>query len=303
MTSRAFYDIETDGLLDELTEILLLVVKPEGVDEYKVFHKSPSFDADGDIEDGLNYLDEFEIISGHNVLGFDNVALDRVYGWTPLAYVLDTAVLARLIYPDVAAYDYKEMGRSDDYPRDIAGRHSLDAWGKRIGGQLKGEYSGEFAKLDQALIDYCIQDVAVTEELYQFLKKDMPPQSVVDLEHEFAQATNRIERTGFHFNIGAATQLYATLSARREELTQQVANAFPPKQLQLKTKVKEVPFNPNSRDQIAYNLEKKYGWKPTQFTPSGKPQIDEKVLRSLDYPEATLLGERLGLTKVHWPVS
>ena len=53
-------------------------------------------------------------------------------------------------------------------------------------------------------------------------------------------------------------------------------------------KYKEVQFNPNSRDHISNRLMNK-GWKPTEFTPDGKPKVDESVLSKLDFPEAKLL--------------
>jgi DNA polymerase I-like protein with 3'-5' exonuclease and polymerase domains len=63
---------------------------------------------------------------------------------------------------------------------------------------------------------------------------------------------------------------------------------FPPKTIQLKTKTKIQPFNPNSRQQIAGWLLGK-GWEPERFTDTGQPKVDEAVLKTLDYPEVQLL--------------
>lgn len=74
-------------------------------------------------------------------------------------------------------------------------------------------------------------------------------------------------------------------------------------------KIKYHPFNPNSRNQIAARLIKKYGWKPTKFTdqkdkkgppdPNKKrnPQIDESTIGHLPYPEIPPLLEYMMLTK------
>lgn len=67
------------------------------------------------------------------------------------------------------------------------------------------------------------------------------------------------------------------------------------------TKVEYTTFSPSSRDQIADRLQKKYGWKPTEFTDGGKPKIDDEILQELPYPEAKqlaryfLLEKRLGM--------
>jgi hypothetical protein len=67
-----------------------------------------------------------------------------------------------------------------------------------------------------------------------------------------------------------------------------------------KAKEKTIPFNPGSREDIAERFIKKYGWKPKDYTPDGKPKVDESVLTSLaklGYAEAKPLLEYLLLQK------
>ena len=45
------------------------------------------------------------------------------------------------------------------------------------------------------------------------------------------------------------------------------------------TRLKEL--NCSSRDHIAWILTTFYGWKPTQLTPTGKPIIDEVILKEI----------------------
>jgi len=63
------------------------------------------------------------------------------------------------------------------------------------------------------------------------------------------------------------------------------------------TKVKLVEFNAGSRDHVAIGLQKKYKWKPKQFTPTGKPEVNEDILKSLPYPEAVPLAHLFMLDK------
>ncbi len=60
---------------------------------------------------------------------------------------------------------------------------------------------------------------------------------------------------------------------------------------------KHTPFNPGSRQHIYKVFKEKYGWEPKEFTPGGEPKIDETVLNSLKYPEATVLSEYFLLDK------
>jgi DNA polymerase I-like protein with 3'-5' exonuclease and polymerase domains len=60
---------------------------------------------------------------------------------------------------------------------------------------------------------------------------------------------------------------------------------------------REIPFNCGSRDEIAQRFSEKYGWKPKEFTPDGRPKMDESVLSQLDFPEAAPLLEYLTIQK------
>ena len=85
---------------------------------------------------------------------------------------------------------------------------------------------------------------------------------------------------------------------KREEIKKVMDDTFEPlveerwsEKTGKKLKDKVTPFNPGSRQQIAYRLMKKYDWKPTEFTPAGQVKIDEDVLKKLDYPEAKTLAD------------
>ena len=61
--------------------------------------------------------------------------------------------------------------------------------------------------------------------------------------------------------------------------------------------IKRETFNPNSRQHIADRLIAVLGWKPKTFTPTGQPEINEKVLDELKYPEAKIISEYLMIQK------
>jgi hypothetical protein len=65
------------------------------------------------------------------------------------------------------------------------------------------------------------------------------------------------------------------------------------------TKIKLVTFNPGSRHHIAERLQKLYGWEPSteDYTPSGLPEINERILSNLDYPPIPQLVEYLLVAK------
>ena len=40
------------------------------------------------------------------------------------------------------------------------------------------------------------------------------------------------------------------------------------------------------------------GWKPKDFTATGKPEVNESILKELPYPEAKLISEHLLIQKL-----
>jgi DNA polymerase III epsilon subunit-like protein len=102
---------------------------------------------------------------------------------------------------------------------------------------------------------------------------------------------------GQTYNTKAEASVAAKAWAKANKTTQKAALD---KIKDGKAKEKEVPFNPGSREEIAERFVKKYGWKPAEFTPDGKPKVDEAVLSALNrlgYAEAKPLLEYLLIQK------
>lgn len=252
------------------------------------------------------------MIIGHNVIGFDIPALQKVYPWFHIdqSKVRDTYVMAKLYKGNV-----KERDLQAKYPVKLFGQHSLGAWGSRLG-EYKGKYTGGWELFTQDMLDYCEQDVEVTEKLYQHLRTIGPWLKAEELEHEAQWVCSQIERNGIPFDVDAAVMLYGELIELRERMAAELKVLFPPwvvfqgevvsKANNRKTghtigavysKILINEFNPQSHDHVADRLKAKYGWKPTEFTDGGKPKVDEKVLNALDYPEAKPLAELFLIAK------
>ncbi len=308
MTTLVF-DIETNGLLDELDRVHCLVIRYIGHDEIEgnILSCGPN-----DIEKGVRELMEADVLIGHNILKFDIPAIQKVYPWfKPKAKLMDTLILARLIFPEIAKMDYG-LAEKGQLPKKLIGRYSLEAFGYRIG-EYKGDYKGGWAEWSQEMQDYCEQDIEVTAKLYHKLmeRKEQHGYSdyCIELEHRVAEVIFRQEQNGFGFDMQKAGQLHQELLVKRIELEKQLMTMFPPWEVktpfvpktnnktrgyvkgQLTYKAQTVEFNPSSRHHIAKVLKEKHGWEPKEFTDSGEAKVDDDVLASLDYPEAKLLAE------------
>lgn len=306
------FDIETDGLLDEVTKIHCLVIKD--MEDGETYTYGPH--CDNPLDRGLQFLMSGEVIAGHNVIKYDIPVIEKLYPWFKVdrSKVFDTLVATRLIWANVKDTD-NALLKKGTLPGKLFGSHSLEAWGYRLG-NYKGDYKGGWETFSQEMLDYCVQDVEVTASLYAKILAKEYAQQALDLEHEVAWLMAKQERNGFHFDMPKAAALLTRLVQRRGELERELRDYFGSWEVQLPEfipkvnnsklgytkgvpvkKVKVVEFNPSSRDHIADRLITLYGWKPTDFTEGGKPMVDEIVLGKLDYPPCKLLTEYLLVQK------
>ena len=324
------FDLETNGLLEQVTKVHCMVIYNEETDEDFRYVGSA-------VALGVKFLNKLtqsgNKVVGHNAIKFDIPVLDKLYPdhGIDTSNVIDTLVLARLIYANIKDVDVGLMQRGR-LPGKMYGSHSLEAWGYRLG-EHKGDYKDwfkakceaegieytdglEWEEFCQEMLDYNVQDTIVTAKLLQRMREKDYSQDAMDLEHGVAWLMAKQERNGFVFNEQAASELYATLVKRKAELNEQCAALFPPWEVQLKdfvpkrsnkskgwtagepvARFKTVVFNPSSRDHIANRLITLYNWKPSAMTDGGKPQVDEVVLGALDYPPCVLLTEFLMVQK------
>lgn len=276
-----FFDIETDGLLDTVTQAHCLVI----IDEYDNVTKYRPSEVHQGAKRLLEAIREGDFICGHNIINFDIPALTKLYSDTfTVPYklqknVVDTLVLSRLIYGNIKDSD-SGLLRIGKLPGKLYGSHSLKAWGYRLG-ELKGSYAEEttdaWAQYSEEMLTYCVQDVVVTKKLYEKLMSKNYPQEPITLEHQAQWLMAKQERNGFPFYVFAAQELEVELRSRSSTLDailrQQVPpipdKVFTPKR-DNKTKgyFKGVPiqkykdFNPNSRQQIEWLIKNHFKYLP-----------------------------------------
>jgi len=249
-------------------------------------------------------------VIGHNIIRYDVPVVERLLDVSIDCKITDTLVMSRLYNPN------------------LEGGHSLDAWGQRLNFP-KGDYH-DWSALTPEMVEYCKQDVSVTQRLYEKLSGLLSEfgDNSIDLEHDVQRAISKQIRNGWLLDERKATDLIAQLQEKQNEIEEQVHKAFTP----LPTFVKEIvpkfkkdgglstvglkflgdnwtqvggpfsridwpEFNLGSRQQIGRYL-RLFGWKPEKFTETGQAIVDEKTLETVtDIPEAQLIAEYLMVQK------
>lgn len=294
------FDIETDGLLDEVTKVHCMVIKD--TDTGELFRYRPS-----EVKQGVDKLLQADCICGHNVIAFDIPVLEKLYGVVfDRERVIDTLVLARLVYSNINDID-AGLIRKGILPRNLYGRHSLKAYGYRLG-ELKGTYAEDtedcWAVFTEEMLEYNAQDVIVTAKLYDKLVSKGFTKQASDIEHKAQWLCQTMEHNGFPFNLRKAYALKMVLEKEYLTLTEELTTKAPlipdrifvPKR-DNKTKGYKagVPiqryktYNPTSRQQMQWIFEHHYGYtfKDSMYTIETDSE-GEEVSRKLTMNEETL---------------
>lgn len=313
---RVAFDIEANGLLDTLTDVHSLVLTD--LDTGSTLSCTDNGYGYPRIKEGLDILLAADLRVAHNGIGFDDPCLKKLYPILKLDKnkIHDTLILAKMLSHDLEKTDF--IGGK--VPKNLIGRHSLEAWGYRLGIQ-KDSFGKtcDWSTWTPEMQAYCEQDVEVLVALYKFLEKKIDvvaPIGAIQLEHSFAQIVHEMESFGAPFESMVAARLAQTIEATIAQKAAEIASIIPPwqvtKTITPKTNnksrgyvagVKKVivahrPFNPMSRPQILQFLKEKYNWKSPIQTDKGNDKIDGDLLSTLPFPEAKLFADLMEHQKI-----
>lgn len=290
-------DLESDGLTPKV--VWIVVTKELETGKINKFYGAKEFNS---------YLESVDEIIGHNIIKYDLPVLKRLWGCSFDQFAItDTLVLSRLYNPS------------------LDGGHSLRSWGERFKFP-KGDFTDFKGGLTDEMVKYCVQDVEVTEKLYNFLVDKVSSESVA-LETRVQEIICQQELNGWLLDVYKCYDLLAELKEKINEVTENVLQRFTPLPNFVKTvkpkykangslsvvglkflgdswvdvggefsRIDWPTFNLGSRQQIGRYLQY-FGWKPSKFTETGQPIVDEKTLEGVNVPEAKLIAEYLLLTK------
>ena len=198
-------DMECNGL--EPTKIHCVVLKELHRDNYFVY-------TEGNRDELRGTMDATTILCGHNLYGFDLPIIKKLWGIDLYDKVInDTLLLSKLLNPD----------------RE---KHSLKWWGEQIG-EEKIEFN-EWDEYTPQMLEYCKQDVNVTEKVYDKLLEEAKGwdwRRSYRIEREVAEIIYRQEQHGVLFDSSLAADLVDELVVKMQEIEAYILPLLPHKEI------------------------------------------------------------------------
>jgi DNA polymerase-1 len=278
-------DCETDSL--DPNTIFVCVARNIATDEVKELYNEL---------DWKEFDKDYYIYVTHNGISFDiPKAINPLWGGNvSLTRIVDTLVLSYLYHPN------------------MPDGHSLKAWGERL--KCPKTDFDDWTKLTPEMVEYCIQDTAVTAKLFRALTKRMRERGFSEqscyIEHIFRNIIDEQEASGFAFDKDGAVKLYNELRQKEKELGEKIRSVFKPREVvrgvyNVRTKKDGTLYTTTQRhfdsEKIRFVGPETYevlgyeefnigspkqrveylqsvGWQPTEFTEKGNPKSDEKSI-------------------------
>jgi DNA polymerase-1 len=234
---RLLYDTESNGFVANATKLHCVGIIDLKTEEVLGFRPHQ-------IKDALQLLSETEERIGHNIQKHDEKLITKLHGALPGAKISDTFVIARTMFPSIKQSDTGLID-AGKLPEKLRGKHSMKAWGCRLGEQ-KGDYAevreaearakgivdpreiadyvwGEF---NEDMFDYMLQDCRTNLALWKHLRPADYPQAPLELEHRIADVCTAIEEAGVPFDERAAGLLQADLVEKKSGLEARLKETY-----------------------------------------------------------------------------
>ena len=257
----ATFDLETNQLeINDTLRLHCVVVKEHATGNTARFTSDRNVAPGLPFIDLIPYLNQFDILIGHNCIDFDFPVLKHIFGWEFKGIVYDTLIISRLQNP----------GRiTPPNCPNKAGPHSVEAWGWRLG-RGKVEYE-DWKHFTPELMHRCAEDVEIQHMIWNALAEERKKSGhrwlpAIRLTCKLFQHLKRQSEYGFPFDRTAATASIRLLERWRDRIDRAVADKLPMLCEPLETR-----------------LNGTYNWVKKPFTKSGQyAAITERWLNGFD---------------------
>lgn len=203
------FDMETNGFLSTVSKIHCIAYATNTGGKWTSVRTTtdPAF--------FLELVDEYDLIVGHNITGFDIPVLKKFYPdfkWEK-RNLFDTMLGSMLVYPD-----------------DRLG-HSIEAWAKKLGTWQQKIKVDDWDVFTPLMKERCKSDVSINLAIYEYLLDTWlakEPQ-VMQLEARIALIHAEQERYGVLYDVEGATKFLADMTVKSDALAEHITAGVPDK--------------------------------------------------------------------------
>lgn len=250
--SLAIWDTETNGLLKEATTMHCVAAFIDGTwyhggNDPFIFNgriqdiQLPD-DVDGTpgplLKDVVHFptklviqmIAKAKVRVAHFGNNFDDRVTRKLFPDVPLeGQGIDTVLISKLLYPKI----FSQGPNNHKLPGQLRMRHSLEAWGYRLGEKKAKDFDPTgggkweaWSTWDWDMSLYMLKDVVVLVRVFKFLMSQKPSAPASAVEHDFATIMDRQELWGFTFDFDKALLLESDLKAKEVELANSLRDHF-----------------------------------------------------------------------------
>jgi transposase len=203
------FDIETDGLLDELTKIHVLSYSHDG----KEVHHTHDYD------EMRKFFTETEVLVGHNIIRFDIPAVEKVLGIKVKPRLIDTLALSWYLHHDRLKHGLEWYGVDYGIPKPV-----IKDWNSLT---------------PQEYAHRCDEDVKINNRLWRDLdtklnklyQDPLEKDRLVDYLSFKLDCAREQEDLRWKLDVDKAQEAYDEIIRLKEEKVEQLADAMPKKAL------------------------------------------------------------------------
>ena len=229
------YDIETDGFDANVIWCLVAQNMETGI----VYKYSDHDDKLPSIKDGVQILSNAEVLIGHNIIGFDNVQVDKLYG---------TDLNSKKCYDTWVMSQVLRCKRTH--------KQGLAGWGEHLNNS-KMHYD-DWSAYSREMLRYCVQDVKLNVQVYNELlteykaihSKNPLISKGLRIEHDAAIFNAKTKAKGWKFDTETAT---ANLRMMEEKMNT-ICSAIEPELGDHKVYIDKEPKTPKYKKNGDYTI-------------------------------------------------
>jgi hypothetical protein len=195
------FDIETDGLLKDVTQMWIMVVHDVSANKRMRFLQ-------GDMH-WVHLFNNARQVIGHNIIGYDLAVLKKLFNYElpKSVKVVDTLILSQVL-------DYRRFGNDG---------HGLKRWGEYLNFP-KQEFE-DWTHYSEQMGEYCDNDVSLNVKVLEILKKELIELSekapkvkdYIRVEHAVSKWCAEANLAGWPFDLEKAQILYDKLQAEMDK--------------------------------------------------------------------------------------